>query len=135
MKKSKLTVSTVLSLILIFSSVLVVYAEYSKFDCSEALGNPCKGVTFTNYGSGTVYSETVYATAGDVLEVSNYSTGQFNLVTTLVDSSLNAVSEPISFTDTRYIRVQKAGYYGVKVHCEDDSTKKRCTGTGRVINS
>lgn len=135
MKKSKFTISTVLSLILAFSFVLTASAGYSKIDCTYAFGNPCKGVNFTSYGSGLVYSDTLYATAGDVLEVSNYSSGQFNLVTTLVDSSGNAVSDPIAFTDTQYIRVEKAGYYGVKVECEDDSTKKRCTGTGMVINS
>ncbi|MFS0876789.1 hypothetical protein [Solibacillus isronensis] len=135
MKKSKFTLSTVLSLILVFSFVLTASAAYSKIDCSNVAGNPCKGVNVTSYGSGTVYSETLYATAGDYLEVSNYSSGQFNLVTTLVDSSGNAVSEPIPFTDTQYIKVEKAGYYGVKVECEDDSVKKRCTGTGKVINS
>lgn len=135
MKKSKFTVSTVLSLILVFSFVLTATAAYSKIDCTEAFGNPCKGVNVTSYGTGVVYSDTLYATAGDILEVSNYSSGQFNLVTTLVDSSKNAVSSTIAFTDTRFIRVEKSGYYGVKVECEDDSTRKRCTGTGMVINS
>lgn len=130
-RKRKVIISSLLSLFVVLSLGLAVSAASSQYDCSYA-GISCKGVKFTSYGSTQNHSAEVYAAKGQVLAVSNESTGPFNLVTRLVDSAGNAITGEIAFTDTQLVKVNKAGNYRVRVTCKDASTKKRCTGFGSV---
>ena len=113
------------------SFVMQASAYYVKFDCTYA-GISCKGVEFKGYGTAMALSDYVYAQYGQKLAVNNSSTGDFNLVTQLVDSSGKAVGPLVAYTDTVYVTVPKAGNYRVKVTCKDTSLQERCTGRGSV---
>lgn len=129
--KRKVIFSSLLSLFLLSFFVLTASAVSLKYDCTVG-SIECKGVIVTDYGTSYEYSDSVYATSGKILGISNNSTGPFNLVTQLVDSSNNAISPEIAFTDTQYIKAPKSGYYKVKVTCKDASASKRCKGNGSV---
>ena len=127
----KVIVSSLVGLSLLLTFVLTVSAASSKFDCSY-LNISCKGVNVSGHGTSYEYSDVVYATSGQELAVSNTSTGAFNLVTQLVDYSLNPITGEIAFEDTQFVKVPASGNYRVKVTCKDGSEKKRCTGRGSV---
>lgn len=130
-KKKKIVVASFLVVFLMGAFVLTASAVSSKFDCSYS-GVSCKGVNVISYGTALTHSDYVSAKSGQVLSVSNRSDGPFNLITQLVDSSGNAISKEIAFTDTQFIRVPKNDNYRIKVMCKDTSSKERCTGETRV---
>lgn len=128
----KVIILFLFSLFLLSSFESTALAVDSKYDCTYA-GVSCKGVNVTGHGTSVAYSDYVYAAQGQQLSVSNNSTGQFNLITELVDSSGRVVTAaPVYYTDTVFIYVATAGNYRVKVTCKDDSDKERCTGYGQV---
>lgn len=127
----KITVLFLFSLLLLSSFVPSAFAISSRYDCSY-VNYSCKGVKVTGYGTSVAYSDYVYAIRGQILAVSNNSTGPFNLVTELVNSSGKVVSSTVTYTDTIFIRIGIAGNYRVKVTCKDGSVSKRCTGGGMV---
>ncbi|MGG0656493.1 hypothetical protein [Rummeliibacillus pycnus] len=129
--KGKIIISSLLGLFLLTSFVLTASAVYSKFDCTYA-GISCKGVKVTGYGTVLAHSDYVYASSGKELQVSNSSTGPFNLVTQLVDSSGNAISREVYYSDTIFVKVPKSDNYRVKVTCKDSSSQARCTGQSQV---
>ncbi|NUH85646.1 hypothetical protein HUN92_18280 [Bacillus firmus] len=132
-KKRKMLFSSLISLCILVSFAIPAFAAASKYNCSYA-NVSCRGVNVT-YGTAVAYSDYVYASAGQTLAVSNSSTGDFNLVTRLVDSSGNVYTPEIGFHQTVYAKVPKSGNYRVKVTCKDTSTiQQRCSGFGQVSN-
>lgn len=130
MKKTKPIFLTLLSVCISLTFAIPAFAAATKYNCSFS-NVSCRGVTVTQ-GTGVAYSDYVYAQSGQTLSVSNNSSGAFNLVTQLVDSSGNVYTPEIAFNQTVFAKVPKGGNYRVKVTCKD--TSKRCSGFGQVSN-
>ncbi|WP_042354525.1 hypothetical protein [Bacillus rubiinfantis] len=105
--KKKYLISFLLSFCIFGAFTIPALAGSSKQDCSWA-GVQCKQVNvtyFTNSAPKVFYSDSIYAIYGQSLSVSNSSTGAFNLVTQLVDSSGNVFTPEIAFHNTVYAKV------------------------------